>query len=173
MSFVLGMQNAKASKSWPSMREWKNHSASQPQLAFYFSVTLQSISPFLAVLSTRGMFSHSTEVVRYPKNPNHKQSNSSPFRFFSPPWAYMYEGVHHQEHQVNSMQFCSEKVTVKTDTGLVTSYCFLYGTHLAGQALYSANHQPCEHSKNQTGAKYKKSKVKYNLANMNTLLDFV
>ena len=75
MSFLLGMQNAKASKSWPGMRERKNHSASQPQPAFYFSVTLQSISPFLLLLSTRDMFSHSTQVVRYPKNPNHKLFN--------------------------------------------------------------------------------------------------
>lgn len=146
MSFLSGMQNAKASKSWPGMREWKNHSASQPQPAFYFSVTLQSISPFLALLSTRGKFFHSTEVVRYPKNPNHKQSSISPFSSCSPWWAYVYEEVHHQEQQVNPMQFCSEKATVKTDTGLVTSHCFLYWTHLASQALCIANHQFCKHS---------------------------
>lgn len=64
--------------------EQKNHSASQPQPAFYFSVTLQSISPFPALLSTRDMFSHSTGVVWYPNKPNHKQSNIFPFRFPSP-----------------------------------------------------------------------------------------
>lgn len=64
--------------------EQKNHSASQPQPAFYFSVTLQSISPFPALLSARDTSSHSTGVAWYPKKPNHKQSNIFPFRSPSP-----------------------------------------------------------------------------------------
>lgn len=165
MSFLSGMQNEKASKSWPGMREWKNHSASQPQPAFYFSVTLQSISPFLALLSTRDMFPHSTEAVRCPKNPEHKQANISPFGFVSSMSKHTWRGTPGESYAILLW-----KVTVKTETGLITSHCFLHWTDLAGHGLCIANHQFCKDSKNQTGDQYRKSHVKFNLANKKRLL---
>lgn len=142
--------------------EQKNHSASQPQPAFYFSVTLQSISPFPALLSTRDTFSHSTGVIWYPKKPNHKQSNIFPFRFPSPHKHTHMRGV--------SSGMPGESYAIllwKTDTGLVTSCCFLYWTYVWSSPLLCS--ALCKHSKNQIRGKYKKSKVKYNLAKMNRL----
>lgn len=54
---------------------------------------------------------------------------------FLPPTSIHVWGVYHQERQVNPTQSCSKKVTVKTDTGLVTSCCFLYRTFVWSSPL--------------------------------------
>lgn len=68
VSFLRDMQNGKASKPWPDMREREKQSASQPQPAFYSSVTLQSTSPVRAALPTR----HAP-----PRNSRASQSNQT------------------------------------------------------------------------------------------------